>query len=254
MPTTSQDKPAKPTRAEKKAERSAKRQARGDQWRSIKQAFSMTRKNDSRLIAYMALTFLVTAGVVYALSVLITGHLFYFIPVAVIAGLLGAMLIFSRRAQSAAYSQADGQPGAALYVLQNLKGNDWKTTEAVAATAQLDAVHRLTGRPGIVLIAEGNPQRIKGLLAQEKKRLSRLVGDTPIYDISVGTGEGEMPLKKLNGHLVRLPRNLSREQVTALNRKLAALGAARMPIPQGPMPAGAKMRNVQRTMRRRSSS
>ena len=32
---------------------------------------------------------------------------------------------------------------------------------------------------------------------------------------------------------------------------LAALGAQRTPLPQGPVPGGMKMRNVQRTVRRR---
>ena len=49
-------------------------------------------------------------------------------------GLLAALFLFSRRAQAAAYSQADGQPGAALYVMKNLRG-DWTTTEAVAGTS-----------------------------------------------------------------------------------------------------------------------
>jgi hypothetical protein len=40
--------------------------------------------------------------------------------------------------------------------------------------------------------------------------------------------------------------------VNALEKRLSALGSGRGPLPQGPMPAGAKMRNVQRTVRRRS--
>jgi hypothetical protein len=172
----------------------------------------------------------------------------------VLFGFVGAMFLFSRRAQAAAYSQADGQPGAALYVLNNLRGGDWTTTEAVAATTQMDAIHRLTGRPGVVLIGEGAPHRVKGLIAQEKRRLSRVVGEkTPIYDVIVGSGDDETSLRKLNRQLVGLPRNLSKAEVAALNRRLAALGAARPPLPKGPMPAGAKMRNVQRSVRRRSS-
>ena len=165
-------------------------------------------------------------------------------------GLIAAMFVFSRRAQTSAYRQAEGQPGAAAYVLGQLRG-DWHKTDAVAGTAQLDAVHRLLGRPGVVLIGEGAPHRVKPLLAQEKRRVARLAGDAPIYDIVVGRGEGEIPLGKLNTHLMKLPRNLSKEQVVALDRRLAALGAQRTPIPQGPMPAGAKMRNVQRAARRR---
>ncbi|MDQ6937700.1 MAG: DUF4191 domain-containing protein, partial [Actinomycetota bacterium] len=193
MPTTPATKPPKPTRAEKKAARAERRQKRRTQWRSLLQAFSMTRRNDSRLIPYLILAFVVVAAIVYLVALLITGSRYLFIPIAVLAGLVAALFLFSRRAQTAAYSQADGQPGAALYVLQNLRGGDWKTAEAVAATTQMDAVHRLTGRPGVVLIGEGAPHRVKGLLAQEKRRVARLVGDTPIYDVIVGSGEGEVP-------------------------------------------------------------
>ena len=246
-------KPPKPTRAENKAARAERRRARRDQWRSMRQAFTMTRRNDKKLIPVLVGVLLAAAVVIYLLGALLSGHYFLPIPISILFGLVAALFVFSRRAQTAAYSQADGQPGAALYVLKNLRGNDWTTTEAVAGTAQLDAVHRLTGRPGVVLIGEGAPHRVKGLIAQEKRRLSRLVGDAPIYDVIVGSGDGETSLRKLNAHLIKLPRNLSKDQVYALNRRLTALGAVRPPLPKGPMPAGAKMRNVQRSARRRSS-
>ncbi len=116
----------------------------------------------------------------------------------------------------------------------------------------MDAVHRLIGRPGIVLIGEGAPHRVRGLIAQEKKKIARVAGDTPIYDITVGTGEGDVRLGKLNRYLLKLPSNLSKGEVSALEKRLAALGGPRAPLPKGPMPQGAKMRNVQRTVRRRS--
>ena len=245
-------KPPKPSRAEKKAARGARAAKRRETFSSLKQAFTMTRANDNRLIPYLILTFVVVTAVVYLLALLITGHRYFFIPVAIAAGLIAALFLFSRRAQRAAYAQADGQVGAALYVLRNLRGGDWKTTEAVAMTPQMDVVHRLTGRPGVVLVGEGSAQRVKTLLAQEKRRLSRLVGDTPIYDVSVGGEDGQVPLGKLNAYLIKLPRNLDKEAVGALNRRLAAMPAARMPVPQGPVPAGATMRTGQRAVRRRT--
>jgi hypothetical protein len=93
---------------------------------------------------------------------------------------------------------------------------------------------------------------VRGLIAQEKKKVARVAGDTPIYDVVVGTDEGEVPLRKLNGYLFKLPRNLSREQVSALDKRLQALGGGKPPLPGGPMPTGAKIRNVQRTVRRRT--
>ena len=104
------------------------------------------------------------------------------------------------------FTQAEGQAGAAGWMLQQQLRGDWRLTQAVAGTTQLDAVHRLVGRPGVVLVGEGAPHRLRGLLAQEKKRTARVVGDTPIYDITVGTGEGDIRLSKLNRYLLKLPR------------------------------------------------
>ena len=147
-----------------------------------------------------------------------------------------AMFVFSRRAQTSMFAQAEGTPGAAAWVLQNNLRGDWRTTPAIAGTSQLDAVHRLVGRPGVVLVGEGAPHRVRGLIAQEKKKIARLAGDTPIYDVIVGTGEGEVPLRKLNNHLFKLPRNLSKDQVGVLDKRLQALGGGKPPLPQGPMP------------------
>jgi hypothetical protein len=92
---------------------------------------------------------------------------------------------------------------------------------------------------------------VKNLLAQEKKRVARLVGDTPIYEVIIGNEEGQTPLRRLQPFLMKLPRNLKAAQVTALETKLAALGNRGAAMPKGPIPQGAKMRNVQRTIRRR---
>lgn len=243
-------KATKLTRAEKKEQRIARRQRRRETFSSMRQAFTMTRQNDSRLIPYLVLAFVVAAAVVYLLLMWLTNSTWLPILPAILFGVIAAMFLFSRRAQSSAYRQAEGQPGAAAYVLGQMRG-DWRKTDAVAGTAQLDAVHRILGRPGVILVGEGAPHRVKPLLAQEKKKVSRLAGDAPIYDFVVGNGEGEITLGKLNTTIMKLPRNLSKEQVVALERRLAALGAQRTPIPQGPMPAGARMRNVQRAARRR---
>lgn len=244
-------KPVKLTRAEKSAARAEKRANRRQTWQNVRQAFTLTRQNDPRLIPYLVLSGVVTAAVLYFVISLFFGP-FIPIPVALLGAFVVMMLIFSRRAQTSMYSQAEGTPGAAAWVLQNNLRGDWHTTPAVAGTSQLDAVHRLVGRPGVVLVGEGAPHRVRGLIAQEKKKVARVAGDTPIYDVIVGTDEGEVSLRRLNGYLFKLPRNLSREQVSALDKRLQALGGGKAPLPQGPMPTGAKMRNVQRTVRRRT--
>jgi hypothetical protein len=239
------------SKEEKKAKRAEKSAERRQTWSNLKQAFTLTRKADSKLVPFMAGAFVLAAAVVYIAVWLIFSSPYFGIPIALGAGVLSALLIFSRRAQKSMFSQAEGQPGAAGWMLSQRLRGDWRLNQAVAGNAQLDVVHRLVGRPGIVLVGEGSPSRVRGLIAGEKRNLSRIAGDTPIYDFVVGTGEDEIPLAKLNRKLLTLPSNLSKAEVSALETRLAALGGSgRMPLPQGPVPNGAKMRNMQRAARR----
>ena len=215
----------------------------------IKQAYSLTRKNDPKLPWVMLIWFVAVAGVIELAGILLSSP-FVFLPLAVVAGGLAALIVFGRRAQGSAYRQVEGQPGAAAWVLEGMRG-DWRVTSGVAGTAQLDAVHRVLGRPGIILVAEGSPNRVRGLLAAEKKKVARVVGDTPSYDIVVGDGEGQVPLRKLSAHVTKLPRNLTAAEVNSLGRRMSALGGARMPVPGGPLPGGKQMSVSQRQVRRR---
>jgi hypothetical protein len=215
----------------------------------IKQAYTLTRKNDPKLPWIMLIAFVAVAGVIELVGILL-GSPFLFLPLAVIAGGLAALVLFGRRAQGSAYRQVEGQPGAAAWVLEGMRG-DWRVTSGVAGTAQLDAVHRVLGRPGVILVAEGVPARVRNLLAQEKKKVARIVGDTPIYDIVVGDDKGQIPLRKLSSHVMKLPRNLTAAEVNALGRRLSAMGGGRMPVPGGPLPGGKQMSVSQRQVRRR---
>jgi hypothetical protein len=221
----------------------------GGQARMIKQAYSLTRKNDPKLPWIMLIAFVAVAAVVELVGVLFDSP-FLVLPLALITGGLAAMIIFGRRAQGSAYRQVEGQPGAAAWVLEGMRG-DWRVTSGVAGTQQMDAVHRVLGRPGVILVAEGVPARVRGLLAQEKKKVARVVGDTPIYDITVGDDEGQIPLRKLSTHVMKLPRNLTAAEVNSLARRMSALGGARMPVPGGPLPGGRQMSISQRQVRRR---
>ncbi|MFT3881765.1 MAG: DUF4191 family protein [Gemmatales bacterium] len=106
-----------------------------------------------------------------------------------------------------------------------------------------------------MLVGEGNANRVKPLLAQTKKKTARVVGDTPIYEVVVGNDDGQVPLGKLEKHIKKLPGNIDRKQMEALEGRLNALaskGQAGAALPKGPMPQGAKTRNMQRTARRRA--
>jgi hypothetical protein len=240
----------KAARAEAKAARKAASQQRRVQ---LWQAFNIQRKEDKRLLPYMISAFLLIVIVSVAVGVWAGGlTMITLIPLGVVLGLLVAFIIFGRRAQRSVYSKAEGQTGAAAWALDNMRGK-WRVSPGVAATGHFDAVHRVIGRPGVIFVAEGSTARVKPLLAQEKKRTARLVGDVPIYDIIVGNGEGEIPLSKLERHLTRLPANITVKQMDTLESRLAALGsrAGAGVMPKGPLPNAGKMRGIQRTVRRK---
>lgn len=212
---------------------------RGARLKQIRAAFTMTRRSDPRLIPYLLLAFLVPVVVAVVVGIF-TGHLVYLIVLSILLGFTLATVVFGRRASSAMFAQVEGQTGAGLAILQSMRG-DWRVTPVVAANANQDMVHRVLGRPGVVLVGEGSSRRLAPLLGQEKKRVGRLIGDTPVYDVIVGDEDGQVSIRKLQNHFVKLPRNISPKQVNALDVRLSALGGMKVPMPKGPMPKGARM-------------
>jgi hypothetical protein len=207
----------------------------------IAQTYRMTREVDARIGLVLAGVLIVTFGVILGIGFAI-GHPVWAGILGILLGLLATAVVFGRRAERAAFGQMEGKPGAALAVLQNV-GRGWTVSQAVAANRQQDMVHRAVGRAGVVLIGEGNPNRVKGLLANEKKKVARVVYDVPVHDYIVGDDEGQLPLRKIRSTMLRLPRTLSGPKATEVSDRLRALGdlMSNMPIPKGPLPKGMRM-------------
>ena len=229
--------------AKKPADASTRKSAAGDVAKpgriaQIRMVARIVREANPRALPIIAL---VAVGVIAAFTIagLLSGLTTFLIPLGVLLGLLAAVILFGRYAQSAQFAQIEGQPGAAAAVLQTLRG-DWTVTPAVAGNRNMDVVHRVVGRAGVVLVGEGSPGGLGSLLAAEKKRISRVAYDVPIYDVQVGNGEGQLPIRKLQQHVMKLPRNLKGAQVADLNHRLKALPQA-MQAPRGPLPKGARL-------------
>jgi hypothetical protein len=238
---------SKQARAEAKA---ARRKESAERRRQLWQAFQMQRKDDRLLLPLMIGSLLGVVAIAVIVG-LVVGHVWLPLIPGVLLGALAAFAIFGRRVQRNAFAKMDGRPGAAAWVLDNLQGK-WRVANGVAGNSQLDAVHRVIGLPGVILVGEGSAGRVKPLLGQEKKRIAKLVGDTPIYEIVIGEDKGEIPLSGLQRHLLKLPRNIDAKRMDTLESRLAALTVRRGPaLPKGPLPAGAKIRGMQRAARRR---
>ena len=208
--------------------------SRRERLNQVRTAFTMTRKADPKMLPLVLGAFVLTLAVFVLIGTVTV--LVPFVVLGVMVALLVGAAVFGRRVQKTAYGQVEGQLGAAAAVLSNLRGN-WRVTPAVGFTKEQDLLHRVIGRPGIVLVGEGAPNRVRTLIGNEKRALARVVGDTPIYDVTVGDGEGQVALKDLEKHFLRLPRNIKPAQVNALDARLKAIRAnSAMPIPKGPMP------------------
>jgi hypothetical protein len=182
--------------------------------------------------------------VVFAAVGLFTGLAPFLIPLGVLLGLLTGMILFGRFAQRAQFATIEGQPGAAAAVLQNMRGN-WTVTPAVTANRNMDVVHRAVGRPGVILVGEGAPSRLTGLLAAEKKKTARVAHDVPIFEFQVGNDEGQIPVSQLQRKVMRLPRALRPAAVSDLNYRLKALQPS-LQMPKGPLPKGARQPRIPR--------
>jgi hypothetical protein len=166
------------------------------------------------------------------------------IPLGVLLGLLVTTILFGRFAQAAQYSAIEGQPGAAAAVLENMRGN-WTVNPAIAANRNMDLVHRAVGRPGVILVGEGSPSRLASLLAAEKKRIARVAYEVPIIEFQVGSGEGQVPISKLQRKIMRLPRQLKPDAVSDINHRLKALQPS-MQAPKGPIPRNVRQPKMPR--------
>jgi Domain of unknown function (DUF4191) len=183
------------------------------------------------------LVILVVVGLLTGLAVLL-------VPLGVLLGVLVMVILFGRFAQSAQYSAIEGQPGAAAAVLENMRGN-WTVTPAIAANRNMDVVHRAVGKPGVILVGEGAPNRVATLLAAEKKRVARVAYEVPIIEFQIGTAEGQVPISKLQRKIMRLPRQLKPEAISDLNHRLKALQPS-LQAPKGPIPRNARQPKMPR--------
>jgi hypothetical protein len=200
----------------------------------IRQVFTLTRKQDPKMIWWTLLAFAVPV-VIGVLLGLFIGPIWLWAPVGVIFGVLIALNVFGRRAQRSAYTQMEGQPGAGVSIVQRMRG-DFRVTTPVQINKNQDLVSRVVSRAGVILIAEGRGRGPRDLLGAEVRRVKKVIGDAPLHDIIVGNGEGEVPLDKLQSTIMRKRRVLRRGEVDELYRRLAAIGGMSMPIPKGPMP------------------
>lgn len=209
--------------------------------KQIIQTYRLARKGDPQLGWILLAVFLGVGAIGFILATLGLGGVVFPIVFGVLLGSLAALIVFGRRAQSSALAQIEGKPGAAASALGLLR-KGWHTEPMIAFTKQQDVVTRLVGPPGIVLIGEGNPNRLKPLVASERRKHERVASEVSIHEVYVGNGEGQVPLRRLVKHVSKLGKDLKPAQMTDVLQRLKALDSQRgnIPLPKGPVPTSMK--------------
>ena len=229
----------------------AKSEKKDGRLKQIFLVYKMTRKSDTRIGLILLGVFLLAAGVAFALFyLLVPGGWVLDVVTSVLVGVLATLIVFSRRAQKAQYAQLEGQPGAAAAALGQLR-RGWKVEPGIAFNRNQDLVHRVVGPPGIILIGEGNSNRLRPMMTSERRKHERVAAEAPIHEIICGSGQGEIPLPKLVRHVSKMKRQVKPAEMTSILNRLKALDANRsnIPLPKGPVPTS--MKGMRQNMRGR---
>lgn len=89
------------------------------------------------------------------------------------------------------------------------------------------------GRPGIVLVAEGPKSRVRELVASERKRIARVLPNVPVHVIHAGQDADQTSLVDVSKEMKKLPKSITKLEVSAIDKRLSTLTANRLPIPKG---------------------
>lgn len=213
-------------------------------WKQIWQFYQQTSKID-RTIPYWFVGIFLAVLLVGVLLGFLVGHPVYltilFLPLA----FLVAMIVTMRRAEKAAYGQIAEQQGASIVALRGLRGG-WSFEETPVAVdpRHRDVVFRVIGPAGIVLVGDGQPGRLKNLLAQEEKKHRRVAASVPLHVLQAGPHEGQIPVDQLARHVMKL-RNpggpLQKNEIAQVQRRMRAIGGMNPAVPKGMDPTKARI-------------
>ena len=212
--------------------------AKQSQLAVVKDAYKLVKKESPFAIIWCLLVFvlIITFGVIIGNNL---GHPIYAGFLSLPLGFLAAFFLFTRYANTAAFSSIEGQIGAGASVLMSIR-RGFVTTPAVNVNRDQDMVHRVSGKAGIILVGEGG-YGVKSLIQDERRKMERFLSGVPVTEVIVGEGTGQVSIRKLQKHLKKLPKKLNTVQLREVRARLKSVGGLNLPMPKGPMPTNVRM-------------
>jgi len=216
----------------------AKKDKEPGRLRQLWRAYKVTAKSDPSSV-WIALGIGIAAGVgVFAIGFFSSQGNPWLLALwglsSTLTAVLLAMVIMSRKAEQAAYSQIEGQSGAVGAVIQSsLRGSWTGAAQPVQVNARTkDAVYRVIGKTGVNLIGEGDPQKLNKLFDDEARKVQRAAPGVYVKKIVVGSNDDQVRLHKMMKKVKSGKKKLSRGEIRVVAKRLDALGNS-MPIPKG---------------------
>jgi hypothetical protein len=206
------------------------------------QVFQMTRRYDSMAVWWMAAALIVPILLGVAAAFLLNNdNIISFILYVVVGVLLGVVLllvVLGRRAEKAAYSQIEGEPGAVGAVFKSGLRRTWRAAEMPVAVngRSKAAVYRAVGKPGVVLVTEGTKAGTQKMVDEERRKVARITPGVTVSVLHVGGDEPDaIPLHKLGRKMnrIKVKDGIGRNEINAVSNRLQSLGQNGLPIPKG---------------------
>ena len=152
-------------------------------------------------------------------------------------GVLGAMFLMTRLSTKAMYAKIDGMPGASGHVLSTSLGRSWSASDTPVGInpKTQEAVYRVVGRGGIVLVGEGARGRLTRLVNEERQKAQRVAHGVPVTVFYVGHGDDDVAIGDLAKSIKKLPKAIDKATMAAVIRRIESVSQSlsSLPIPKG---------------------
>ena len=215
-------------------EKREKKVRKTPEWiKTLRQAYSVTREARPILPILLLAIFIGVMAIGIGIGLAVDRTL-YISLMTIPFALIITLFSFSRMAEGAAYASIAGQAGAGASVLMSIR-KGWTTTAGVQVARNQDLVHRSLGRAGVVITGEGS-NNVRVMMTDERRKMERFLSGVPVHEILVGDEEGRIPLRKIQKHLKKLPKKLTKSQLREARAREKSLGGMKLPMPKGPMP------------------
>ncbi|EFA23206.1 DUF4191 domain-containing protein [Bifidobacterium gallicum] len=142
----------------------------------------------------------------------------------IMLGFLLFTIVLTNRADKVGYRQLEGQPGAAVSVLNNMQkaGFTFPQEPVWVDPRTQAAVWRGTGYGGIYLVGEGDYGQVMRAMDRQEKQIKGVTAGShiPIYRIAVGTGPKQVRLKDLRRTIVKKKSYVPTDHKNAAMKKM----------------------------------